>query len=903
MRRGARRTGQAQLWSADDGAVAHALRILFADMASARREAVVHALEAAGRTAHAEAVAGADGLSAALLRRGWDAVLYSGDGPAPLPARRAMTLVRLADPRLPFIVVAPELRAGDLSALIRGFGPDMVLAPDVAALPGVLDAQLAAARDERSGAGRAQQLLLAQKAIAQLVAAGPEPDELGEQVLATLGPVLGWSYGAVWRADGGADGATLRCAATWHDEAAGPDVAAFATASPATDIAPGRGLVGRVWAFGRPAWIADIGADGNVPRAGQALAAGLNAAVAFPIALEDDCTGVIEFFAPRIPEPDALIGATFATVCGQLAQYFERRRLQADESRRVEAMLRGERDRAQRYLDVAGTVIVVLDRDGRVLLINRKGCAVTGRRESELLGRDWFELAVPGHERDAARASFARFMRGEVEEVDHNESAIAQPGGGTRLVSWHSVILRDDDGSPIGTLSSGEDVTERRQAEQQITYLAYHDQLTGLPNRSLLEEHLKLALARSRRTGSAVALLHLGLDGFKLVNDSLGHAAGDEFLCRLAMRLQGSVRTTDLLARTAGDEFLLLLADLQDDPMTVAERVAGQLVAVLAEPFMVAGAEFQVSGSIGIALSPRDAADAETLLGQADSAMHRAKQHVRGGWAAYQRAGGDPLARLSMAARMRRALSAGEFRLHYQPIFAVESGAVGGVEALLRWHDPERGGLVPPGEFIPVAEETGLIESIGDWVVRAVCEQQVEWAARGLTPQIAFNVSPRQLRRLDFTARVAEHLRATGADPARLTVELTESATLQDTGHAEPILRELHELGLQLALDDFGAGYSSLSRLREMPVGTLKIDRAFLRAVPESREASAIVTAILDLARALGRTAVAEGVETEAQLAFLSAQGCPLVQGFLLGRPMPPEQIDALLAPVAAPVG
>jgi len=336
--------------------------------------------------------------------------------------------------------------------------------------------------------------------------------------------------------------------------------------------------------------------------------------------------------------------------------------------------------------------------------------------------------------------------------------------------------------------------------------------------------------------------------------------------------------------------------------MTVAERVAGQLVAVLAEPFMVAGAEFQVSGSIGIALSPRDAADAETLLGQADSAMHRAKQHVRGGWAAYQRAGGDPLARLSMAARMRRALSAGEFRLHYQPIFAVESGAVGGVEALLRWHDPERGGLVPPGEFIPVAEETGLIESIGDWVVRAVCEQQVEWAARGLTPQIAFNVSPRQLRRLDFTARVAEHLRATGADPARLTVELTESATLQDTGHAEPILRELHELGLQLALDDFGAGYSSLSRLREMPVGTLKIDRAFLRAVPESREASAIVTAILDLARALGRTAVAEGVETEAQLAFLSAQGCPLVQGFLLGRPMPPEQIDALLAPVAAPV-
>jgi EAL domain-containing protein (putative c-di-GMP-specific phosphodiesterase class I) len=280
--------------------------------------------------------------------------------------------------------------------------------------------------------------------------------------------------------------------------------------------------------------------------------------------------------------------------------------------------------------------------------------------------------------------------------------------------------------------------------------------------------------------------------------------------------------------------------------------------------------------------------------------MHQAKERVRGGWAVYEQTGGDPLARLSMAARLRRAVSAGEFTLHYQPIFAAGSLAPVGVEALLRWHDAERDERVPPGEFIPVAEETGLIESIGDWVVGAVCAQQVEWAARGFTPQISFNVSPRQLRRLDFTARVAEHLRATGADPARLTVELTESATLQDPADAEPILRELHELGLELALDDFGAGYSSLSRLRDMPVGTLKIDRAFLRAVPESREASAIVEAILDLARALGRTAVAEGVETEEQRAFLAAQGCPLVQGYLLGAPMPPDEVEALLAGDAA---
>ena len=283
---------------------------------------------------------------------------------------------------------------------------------------------------------------------------------------------------------------------------------------------------------------------------------------------------------------------------------------------------------------------------------------------------------------------------------------------------------------------------------------------------------------------------------------------------------------------------------------------------------MIADAEFQISASIGIALAPRDARDAEALLAHADSAMYQAKETARGGWARL-RPGRPRPARAALdgraaAPRARRGGVPAALPADLRP----PRGELVGVEALLRWHDPERGELVPPSEFIPVAEETGLIESIGDWVIGAVCAQQVAWAARGLTPQISVNVSPRQLRRVDFVARVREHLRASGADPARITIELTESAMLQDHADAEPILRELHDLGLQLALDDFGAGYSSLSRLREMPMETLKIDRAFLREVPESREASAIVTAILRLARALGRTAVAEGVETEAQRAL-----------------------------------
>jgi diguanylate cyclase (GGDEF)-like protein/PAS domain S-box-containing protein len=877
------------------------LRALLVDVGPTRRGEIAAALQDAGWSLHAEPASGTDELTAALARRGWDVVIYGGEGDEPVPARKAMALVRMSDPQLAFVAAVPSVRPGDLSAFVQGFGPEAIIVPDPARLPEVLEHALAAAHDARPDADSAHRLLLAQQAITDHVAAGLAPDELCERVLATLGETLGWTYGAVWRPDGGAG--MLRVTAVWHDPAGDPDVDAFARVSRRLKIAPGRGLPGRAYAFRRPAWVDDVRADGNMPRHTHALRAGLTTAVAFPIALADDCAGVIEFFSADIREPDAQVVALFATVGGQLAQYLERRRLQADESRRVEAMLRAERDRAQRYLDVAGTMIVVLDANGEILLINRKGCSMLDRAEDELLGRDWFGIALPEQERAARRSRFEALIRGEADPNARIESAILTQGGELRMVAWNHTVLHDADGTVVGTLSSGEDVTERQRAEQQITYLAYHDTLTGLANRTLLEEHLKLALARSRRTGAAVALLQLDVDNFKLVNDSLGHGAGDELICRLAARLEESVRATDLLARTGGDGFLLLLSDLHDDPVAIAEQVAAQIVDCLAEPFMVAGAEFQISASIGIALSPRDARDAEALLAHADAAMYHAKEVARGSWAVYAQSGRDPLERLSMAARLRRALSCDEFELHYQPIFDTASREVVAVEALLRWYDRERGARVPPSEFIPVAEETGLIESIGDWVFGAVCAQQVAWAARGLKPQISVNVSPRQLRRVDFLGRVDEHLRASGADPERIIIELTESAMLQDQSDAEPVLRELHELGLRLALDDFGAGYSSLSRLREMPMDTLKIDRAFLRAVPENPEAAAIVTAILSLARALGRHVVAEGVETEEQRRFLEQQQCPLVQGFLLARPMPVDEVEGLLATELAPTG
>ncbi len=427
--------------------------------------------------------------------------------------------------------------------------------------------------------------------------------------------------------------------------------------------------------------------------------------------------------------------------------------------------------------------------------------------------------------------------------------------------------------------------------------LAFRDPLTGLPNRALLEEHLALSLARARRAGTGVALLHVDIDAFRLVNDSLGFVAGNRVLAAVAGRLSEATRSTDLLARPGGDEYLLLLADIEGDVLDVARQTAERIIVALDAPFRIDDAEFSVECSMGIAFCSAGSSRAQDLLEQADAAVFRAKNVARGSWCVYERTGGpdsERRERLEGSTRLRRALANDEFVLHYQPIFDVARGQLIGVEALLRWHDPERG-MVPPGEFIPLAEETGLIEAIGDWVVGAVCEQQVAWAAAGLEPQISFNVSPRQLRRLDFAGRVAAHLGRTGANPERLTAELTESATMEDPVESETILRALHALGLKLALDDFGSGYSSLSRLREMPVETVKIDRAFLREVPDNDEASAFVSAILKLSHALGRITVAEGVETEAQRRFLADEGCPLAQGFLLARPLPAAGVEELL--------
>jgi diguanylate cyclase (GGDEF)-like protein/PAS domain S-box-containing protein len=559
-----------------------------------------------------------------------------------------------------------------------------------------------------------------------------------------------------------------------------------------------------------------------------------------------------------------------------------------------EGLLREERDRAQRYFDIAATMMVVLGPDQTVSVANRRACEVLGYSEEELRGQNWFDLVVPDSDREPTRAVFKQLMIGGANVGEEYENRVVSKTGEERLISWHNTLLRDETGRAVGTLSSGEDITERRKAQERVVYLAYHDQLTGLPNRAMLSDHLTVAVARSKRTGTSAALLCLDIDDFKLVNDSLGHAVGDELLRAVTRRLDEIKRHDDVLARTGGDEFFMLLPDLPGDGESPAFSAARRVAAAFQEPFEVAGTELHVNTSVGVSLFSRDAADADELLRHADAAMYQAKREARAGFALYKPEAQDPLERLSLTARLRKALKHGEFVLHFQPIFALPEGRPVAVEALLRWQDPVRG-LLAPAEFIPAAENSGLIEPIGAWVLDEFCRQAAAWDRLGLRPRLSLNASPRELRRPEYADGVAGALERHAVDPSRVVIEVTESAAMDDSGAGRRLLAKLHEIGVGLAIDDFGEGFSSLSRLRELPVQQLKIDRSFMREVPGDPSAAAVITAIIQLAVALGREVVAEGVESEEQRQFLLEQGCPLGQGFYLSRPLPAEQVTALL--------
>jgi diguanylate cyclase (GGDEF)-like protein len=515
-----------------------------------------------------------------------------------------------------------------------------------------------------------------------------------------------------------------------------------------------------------------------------------------------------------------------------------------------------------------------------------------------------WEDAVHPDDREAYEAVSEALDRGEPAEIEYR---LVGYDGRTRWVWDRMRPRRAADGRLLvdGIVA---DVTERREAEaelaeaqRQLTHIAYHDPLTGLPNRISFQERLELALGRCQQARCAAAVLFIDLDNFKLINDSFGHAAGDELLCAVAARLRRVTRGGDVVARQGGDEFLLLMADIEaagDTPTAANAREAAETVArkihrALEAPFVVSEIEIFVTASVGISIFPVDARNTETLLKHADVAMYRAKDAGRDCYAFYAVDRDDARAQLSMAGRLRGAVDSEEdLVLHYQPIVRLDSGEIVGVEALIRWQDGDR--LVPPAEFLPLAERTGLMGRLSDWVVNQACRQATAWRDAGLDLYVSVNLPP-SFWQPTAMRHVLATIEAFGLNPDRLMIEITESAMMVETRrNMESVLAEFHRRGLRLAIDDFGSGHSSLSRLNQMWVSTLKIDRSFVSGLPEDGNTAVLVSSIIQLTRNLGLEPLAEGIETEEQRRFFLAHSCGLGQGFHFSRPVPAEEIEAL---------
>lgn len=565
------------------------------------------------------------------------------------------------------------------------------------------------------------------------------------------------------------------------------------------------------------------------------------------------------------------------------AQKLERRLRDSEYSR--EMAMRDSREQLAQVIDTVPALISATDRDGYCVFVNAMFAVYARREPAGCVGLPASGLLMGG---DAARnkvAERAVLTRGQA--FPGYEERIQDPSGAERSFLTSKSPLFDAQGAVVGVLTTSLDITDQKMAHERLRHLAQHDALTGLPNRTFLSNRLQQLLDESR--GAKLSALHLlDLDRFKSVNDTLGHYVGDQLLQQVADLLKPFTNQTTTLARLGGDEFALLQEDIPD--MAEAERLAAQVVAVLSRPFEVARHRISTTASLGIALVGQDGSDVNELLKNADLAMYQAKM---GGRNRYQFFAEQLRARVNEAALleagMRDALVRNEFVLHYQPQLDLLSGRIVGVEALVRWNHPERG-LLPPGAFLGIAEETGLVAQISDWVLRRACRQLAEWQERGVKGlRMAVNVSPAQFNHHDIGAAAEAIIRETGIRPSDLEVELTENVFVDQTEDAAHILGTLKANGIGIALDDFGTGFSSLRLVRELPVDALKIDRSFVRNLPQSKEDAAIVRAIIRLGHGLGLRIVAEGVENADQLAFLKKEGCDDVQGFYFSRPVPAE--------------
>lgn len=584
-------------------------------------------------------------------------------------------------------------------------------------------------------------------------------------------------------------------------------------------------------------------------------------------------------------------------------QALGRRRLEREHALMAARVEQSER--LHRFLvEHSPDIIYTLDTNGKFVFVNQRVETLLGYTRAELIGRH-YSIIVHPTDREQARYAFAERRVGERATSNHEIRLRCRDldvrNFETRtivaILSSQGIYGLDEDQQAsrfLGTAGVLRDITERKRAEETISFQAYHDLLTGLPNRVLFRDRLELAVSQARRRGDRVGLMYIDLDRFKLVNDTYGHLEGDELLKGFARRVRECLRAGDTLSRQGGDEFTVLLPDIHNvDAIT---RIAEKIIAALKPPFTVGGRDFRMTASVGVAVFPDDGDSPDTLLRNADIAMYQIKGRGKNGYVRYApEMSRNHVERMDLDNELRAALVNNEFVLHFQPQIDTDSGAVAGVEALIRWKHPQRG-LVGPNNFIPLAEEGGLIFAISDWVIAEACRRMAGWQADGLAPRrVAINLSPLEFRRADIVERIMTPIRAHGLSPTCIEVEITENLLMDDAECIISKVAELRREGLHVSIDDFGTRYSSLNYLRRFPVSMVKIDQSFVRDLDGDENHSPVINAIVGIAKGFGLAVLAEGVETELQYAVLRKQGCPVMQGFHFSPPLPAEALTTFL--------